>query len=128
MARKRVVAKMDPRRSKSRVSAIFTTTAKMEDAKAICHTLLARGLIACGTILPAVTSIYKWKGAVEEATEYLVMLKTRSTLVERVMKELKKLHSYDVPEMVAFDASAVFKPYAAWVEEVAAARGPSGKT
>jgi len=103
------------------LSVIFTTTATLEDAKRISRALVARGLVACGSILPNVTSLYKWKGVEEESSECLVMLKTRTALAQEVMKELRKLHTYEVPEMIVLDASAAFKPYAAWVKEVTAA-------
>lgn len=79
--------------------------------------LLGEGLIACGSILPTLRSIYLWKGKVEESHEVQVILKTTVNLRDRCMDRLAVLHPYEVPEIVAVDPSAVSGPYADWIRE-----------
>ena len=81
------------------------------------HLLLGEGLIACGSILPGLLSIYLWKGKIEESREVQVVLKTSAELRVRCMDRLAVLHPYEVPEIVAVDPSAVAGSYADWIRE-----------
>jgi periplasmic divalent cation tolerance protein len=77
--------------------------------------LVGEKLIACGTILPGARSIYEWEGKMEDATEVLVLFKTAGPAYAKLEKRLLKLHPYDMPEIVALEAGAASKAYAAWV-------------
>jgi periplasmic divalent cation tolerance protein len=77
--------------------------------------LVGEKLIACGTILPGARSIYEWEGKMEDATEVLVLFKTAGPAYAKLEKRLLKLHPYDMPEIVALEAGAASKTYAAWV-------------
>lgn len=77
--------------------------------------LVDQRLAACVVVSPGATSIYRWQGAVETASEATMWVKTRAALVDRAMHALIELHPYDVPAVVAVPVGAVHPPYAAWV-------------
>lgn len=101
---------------------VLTSFPENETAAAAVRTLVEEKLAACGTLLPGARSIYAWQGKIEDASEVVVLLKTRSALYAKLEKRLAKLHPYDVPEIVAWEPGAVHRPYADWV---AAALPPS---
>lgn len=101
---------------------VLTSFPENEIAAAAVRTLVEERLVACGTLLAGARSIYAWQGKVEDAPEVVVLLKTESSLYAKLEKRLAKLHPYEVPEIVAWEAGAVHRSYAEWV---AAALSPS---
>jgi len=83
----------------------------------IVRQLLGESLIACGTILSGATSLYLWKGKVEEASEMVLLMKTDQERSDRCMTRLQELHPYAVPEIILLGPEAVSGPYASWVRE-----------
>ena len=94
---------------------VFCTFPDADTAAAVTKTLVGEKLIACGTILSGARSIYEWEGKMEDASEVLVLFKTASPAYAKLEKRLLKLHPYDMPEIVALEAGAASKGYAAWV-------------
>jgi periplasmic divalent cation tolerance protein len=94
---------------------VFCTFPDADTAAAVTKTLVGDKLIACGTILPGARSIYEWEGKMEDASEVLVLFKTAGPAYAKLEKRLLKLHPYDMPEIVALEAGAASKGYAAWV-------------
>ena len=94
---------------------VFCTFPDADTAAAVTKTLVGEKLIACGTILPGARSIYEWEGKMEDAPEVLVLFKTAGPAYAKLEKRLLKLHPYDMPEIVALEAGAASKAYAAWV-------------
>lgn len=94
---------------------VFCTFPDADTAAAVTKTLVEEKLVACGTILPGVRSIYEWEGKMEDASEVLVLFKTAGPAYAKLEKRLLKLHPYDMPEIVALEAGAASKAYAAWV-------------
>ena len=72
-------------------------------------------IIACGTILPGARSIYRWKDAIEDTEESVVLLKTSAERFPALEERLRAIHPYETPEIVALDPTAVSKDYADWV-------------
>lgn len=101
---------------------VLCTFPDADTAAAVTRTLVGEKLVACGNIVPGVRSFYTWEGRTEDAAEVLVLFKTHSSAYARLEKRLLKLHPYDTPEILAFEAGAAAKAYAAWV---AAAVSPS---
>jgi len=93
----------------------FTTAASAEQARCLAQALVERRLAACVNIVPGLTSIYRWQGAVEEAPETLLIIKTTSELLLAVEATLRELHSYDVPELLALNIESGSSPYLAWM-------------
>ena len=83
-------------------------------------------LAACVNRLP-VESVYRWQGAVEEAAEVLLIVKTRRPLLDLLAARVRELHSYDVPELIVLPLVAGWPPYLAWIaaETTAPDRSPA---
>jgi periplasmic divalent cation tolerance protein len=94
---------------------VLTTFASSEDAAKAVRTLVNEQLIACGTILPGARSIYRWKDAIEDNEEAVVLLKTSAEKFPALEQRLRAVHPYETPEIVAIDPVAVSRDYADWV-------------
>lgn len=97
--------------------AVFVTAGSKKEARAIAHYLVERKLAACVNVLPKVESIYSWKGRMEISKEYLLIAKTKDRLFSDLEKAVRKLHSYDCPEIVAFQLTKGSATYMRWLEE-----------
>jgi periplasmic divalent cation tolerance protein len=85
-------------------------------AHRIVQTLVEERIVACGNIIPGLTSIYRWQGAIETAAEVLVLFKT-ATAPDVAMAHLKELHPYEVPEIIVLPVTTALPAYLAWVQE-----------
>lgn len=99
------------------VALVLTTISTEEHAETLARQLLEERLIACSTVIGAASSHYWWGGAITSETEAVLLLKTRSDLVEQLRQRILELHPYNVPEVIVLQPSAVSDAYAAWVEE-----------
>src|SRR3989337_653291 len=79
---------------------IYTTFARLEEAKEVGDALVAKRLAACVNIFPGMISIFAWKGAREAANEVAMIIKTRHVLIEAVLAETKRLHPYELPALL----------------------------
>jgi periplasmic divalent cation tolerance protein len=95
---------------------VVTTTAKREEAEAIARALIEGRLAACVQLLGPITSVYRWKGAVETGQEWRLCIKSRRELFERVEQEIRRLHTYEVPEILAIPILAGSRDYLAWMD------------
>ncbi|HUE42584.1 MAG TPA: divalent-cation tolerance protein CutA [Candidatus Sulfotelmatobacter sp.] len=97
---------------------VLVTCGSLKEARKIAKGVIAARLAACVNIGTApLESVYRWKGKVETAQEFLLVIKTTAARFGAVEQEVKRLHSYDVPEFVALEISAGSKEYLQWVEE-----------
>jgi periplasmic divalent cation tolerance protein len=96
---------------------VFTTFANAEDAAKAVRTLVDGRFAACGTVLPGARSIYRWKDAIEDSGESLVLIKTSAERFPDLERKLRSIHPYETPEIVALDPAAVSSDYAEWVIE-----------
>jgi periplasmic divalent cation tolerance protein len=96
---------------------ILVTFPDAETARRIVTTLVEERLAACGNLVPGVESIYRWQGAVETASEVLVLLKTENSRYEALESRLKELHPYEVPECLALTVAEGSLPYLRWLNE-----------
>ena len=94
---------------------IVLSTIAPASAADLAAQLVERRLAACVNVIPGVTSIYRWEGAVQRDDESLLVIKTSDETLSRLMQELPALHPYDVPEIVTLEPSVVHDAYAAWV-------------
>lgn len=92
-------------------------TAPPEKAPELARALVGERLAACANILPTVRSIYAWKGEICDDGEALLILKTRSGLLEELRRRVVELHPYEVPEVVALPISGGHAPYLHWIDE-----------
>jgi periplasmic divalent cation tolerance protein len=99
---------------------VLTTTPQRGDAERIAQVLVERGLVACAQISGPITSIYRWEGALETAQEWRCLAKTDRTKYEAVEQNVRRLHPYDVPEIVATPIVAGSQAYLDWLQSVLA--------
>ena len=101
---------------------VLTTVGAGFDAAALARSLVEQRVAACVNIVPAVESIYRWKDAIEDDHEQLLIIKTTEERVDALRDALFAQHPYEVPEFVVLDAG-VDGPYGAWLaESVSASR------
>lgn len=95
---------------------VVVTTANKQEAEKIAQHLLRERLIACANIIGPVSSLFHWSGKIEKAEEYLIFMKSRKDLFEKVAETVKALHSYEVPEILALPIVKGSKAYIDWLE------------
>ena len=94
---------------------VLTTVANEDEAVMLVQALLERRLVACGTILPAARSIYRWQGKVADEREHVVLLKTRSARVAPLRSAFEELHPYKVPELLVLAVDTGLEKYLEWI-------------
>jgi periplasmic divalent cation tolerance protein len=94
---------------------VLTTVEKMEDGERLAGLLIERELAACVQILPPMISIYRWQGAVERASEVLLLIKTTLAAYPRLETTIKENHPYQTPEIVALPIEAGSAEYLSWL-------------
>jgi periplasmic divalent cation tolerance protein len=95
---------------------VLVTCANVREARRIARRVVERRLAACVNIAPGpVESFYRWKNLVETARERLLIIKTTATRLARLEAEIRRSHSYEVPEFLVLKVSAGSRPYLAWV-------------
>ncbi len=95
----------------------LSTAPDRETALAIARALVAERLAACVNLVPQITSVYRWQGAVEEDDEVLIVAKTRADRAERLSARVVELHPYDVPEVIFLPIDGGAEPYLAWLRD-----------
>ena len=101
----------------SRARLVLVTAANEEQGVAIGRTLVDERLAACVNLLGPMRSIYRWRDAVEDGREYLLLIKTRAALVKALERRIRELHTYEVPEVIALKLDSGSPPYLAWLAE-----------
>jgi periplasmic divalent cation tolerance protein len=96
---------------------VLVTCGSLPEARRIARSAVEARLAACVNILRApVESIYRWKGAVETAREYLLLIKTTKKSLGALEKTVRRLHSYDLPEFIALPIAEGSRAYLNWLE------------
>jgi periplasmic divalent cation tolerance protein len=95
---------------------IFITCANKKEAGFITRALLKNKLVACVNILPKVKSFFWWKGKIDQADEVLLVVKSKKTKLPQIIKLVKSLHSYQVPEIIALNMAGGDKDYLRWID------------
>ena len=95
---------------------VLTTLDLDTDAAPLAQALVEERLAACVKVLPPMLSIYRWKGAVEQAREQQLIIKTSADRLDALKARLAELHPYEVPEVVVIDADGAAS-YEAWLAE-----------
>jgi|SRR6266850_2487199 len=94
---------------------VLITTANTEDASRLAEMLVSQCLAACVQILPEIQSVYRWQGKIERQPEVLVIVKTTKSSFEKLEREVRAIHSYETPEIVALPLTAGSAPYLEWL-------------
>ncbi|MDH7594514.1 MAG: divalent-cation tolerance protein CutA [Candidatus Bathyarchaeia archaeon] len=95
---------------------VLVTTSDKKEAERISHSLLNEKLIACANIIGPVHSLFRWAGKIEKVREYVVLMKSRSDLFEKLSERVKALHTYDVPEIIALPIGQGSLEYLKWID------------
>jgi periplasmic divalent cation tolerance protein len=94
---------------------VYVTASDVEEAKTIGRRLVEEQLAACANILPGATSIFRWQGKLEEASEAVLILKTTEQKLETLIERAKALHSYDCPCIEALPVVEGNRDFLEWV-------------
>ncbi len=96
---------------------IQTTCVSGKEAKNIINALLKKRLIACANMVSGIESKFWWHGRIDRAKEFVVIMKAKDRDFSAIEKEITRLHSYEVPEIIAIPIVAGSKRYLKWIEE-----------
>lgn len=95
---------------------VLTTCESEDEAERIARSLIEKRVAACVNILPKARSIYRWKGAVEDAQEFVLLIKTRRDIFDALRAELSRIHSYEIPEIIALPVVDGSEAYLGWID------------
>lgn len=94
---------------------VLSTCGSEEEARRLARALVESRLAACVNLVPGLRSVYRWKDSVEEAEEVLLAIKTSQSLFEEVRSAIERLHSYEVPEVIALPIADGADRYLGWL-------------
>jgi periplasmic divalent cation tolerance protein len=95
---------------------VLITTSSEEEAHRIAESLVNHKKAACVNILPRVDSLFWWEGKLDSARESLLLVKTKASLFPEIMEMVKRMHSYEVPEIIALPIIAGNEDYLKWLD------------
>lgn len=97
---------------------VFITASNEDEAARIAKALVEAKLAGCVNLIKNIRSIYSWEGKIEDEPEVLMIVKTQKSLFDSLMKKVKELHSYTVPEIIAMPIVEGSEDYLKWLREV----------
>ncbi len=95
---------------------VLSTCGSPDEGQRLARALVEKRLAACVNIIPGVRSVYRWKEAIEQEEEVLLVIKTSRPLLEDLRSEIERLHSYEVPEVIAMQVVDGSERYLAWLD------------
>jgi len=96
---------------------VFTTCANKKEAKRIAASIIESKLAACVSIIDKIESFFWWQGKIDTASEVLLIIKSRKAKLAKIIKLVKSLHSYVVPEIIGLPIISGYKPYLNWIDD-----------
>ncbi|MDP2168585.1 MAG: divalent-cation tolerance protein CutA [Thermodesulfovibrionales bacterium] len=96
---------------------VFVTAPSEEEAAKMARALVEERLAACVNIIKGIRSIYRWEGKIVDDAEALMVIKTKKALFDALIKRVKELHAYSVPEVIAMPIAAGSEDYLGWLAE-----------
>ena len=96
---------------------VMMTASSREEASRLAEMLVGARLAACVQIMPEMESVYRWKGKVQREPEVLLLAKTIQACFAELEREVRALHSYETPEIIAVPVTAASSPYLTWLTE-----------
>ncbi len=95
---------------------VLTTCESADEASQIARVLVEKKIAACVNILPGAKSVYRWKDKIEEASEILLIIKSRRDLFDAIRTEIAKIHTYELPELIAVPIVDGSETYLSWLD------------
>lgn len=95
---------------------VHVTVKNTEEGRKIAKSLVKHRLAACVNITPEVESHFWWKDKLDTAKEAMLFIKTKETLLPELIKSIKKLHSYSIPEIIALPITGGSRDYLEWID------------
>ena len=95
----------------------IVTVNRLDDGKKIAEILIENKLAACVNIVQNVFSIYEWKGKIEEDNEHILLIKTTDGKSDLIIQKINEIHSYKIPECIAFKIEKGSEKYLKWIKE-----------
>ena len=95
---------------------LLVTASGVEEAERIARKVVEKRLAGCVNIIPKIRSIYRWQGKVQEDREAMLLIKTDAKHLKKLKKRIKKIHSYDVPEILVFTIDEGDDDYLKWLK------------
>ncbi|MDB6053425.1 MAG: CutA1 divalent ion tolerance protein [Verrucomicrobiales bacterium] len=105
------------KKTKGTISVVMSTVPDRRHALRLAKSLVEKKLAACCSISSGTLSFYWWKNKIEKAEEFILLMKTTHEQVKPLVKELKRAHPYEVPEVLVFSPSEGSKNYLHWIED-----------
>ncbi|MEM5871577.1 MAG: divalent-cation tolerance protein CutA [Candidatus Aenigmatarchaeota archaeon] len=96
---------------------VFITCPTYEEGEKIARVLLEERLAACVNITSDIKSFFWWEGKIQEADEVLLIVKTKKSVLKDLIKKVKSIHSYSVPEIIALPITGGSKDFTKWIDE-----------
>jgi len=93
------------------VAVVYTTIGSIQDARKIAHSLVEEQLVACVNIIPSAESVYSWKGKIQNDEEIILIAKTTDDNVKKTIQRIKKLHPYELPDIIVLPIIGGLKEY-----------------
>lgn len=94
---------------------VLITASSQEEADLIASDVVNSMLAACVNVIPGVTSLYRWKGALQRDEEWLLVVKSKLELLDALVQRVRAIHSYDVPEIIALPLIGGSQDYLRWL-------------
>ena len=94
---------------------VITTLPNADAAAELAKNVVTERLAACANLIPALRSIYKWQGKVQDENEVMLLLKTREEHLDRLKLRILELHPYEVPEVLAIPVESGYRAYLEWI-------------
>lgn len=96
---------------------IFITASGKKEAARIAEGLVKNKLAACVNLVDNITSVFWWEGKIDKASEVLLVVKSKKSKIPKIIRLVKSLHSYEIPEIIALPIIAGEKKYLNWIDE-----------
>lgn len=93
------------------VAVVYSTIDSIQEARRIAHALVEEKIVACVNIIPKIESIYRWKGSIENDEECVLIAKTTDGNVKKTIQTIKKLHPYELPDIIVLPIIGGLKDY-----------------
>jgi periplasmic divalent cation tolerance protein len=100
----------------SKLSVAYITTKNPTEARKIARDLLSKNLIACANILPNGESIYRWNTKIHSSKESYLIVKTQKKHLQKIITQVKKIHSYSAPCVICFDVQTGNPDFLKWIQ------------